>query len=136
METKINGTLAKTQSDDIGAIRNRIRKEMKSQYKVPNIAFAEIDFNGNGFVEEEDLIMSLTNFRLPYTKEEVQNYFKVEKLFSRFPDGKMPYELFKKEFFPKAAGVGAADESQEDELQLDHTLDPKTKSDIVVTRMK
>lgn len=135
MEKAGDGLYSKDEIRKFSEIKNKIKQVLKTLYKVPNIAFAEMDFNGNGYIEEDDFL-NLINFKLSYTVEEVQKFFKYEKLFSRLADGRMPFELFKKEFFSKSSAVSEAREAQEEELQLDQNLDEKTKSDIVVNRMK
>ena len=76
-------------------MKAKIRKEMKSLFKTTVNAFAEMDFNGNGFIEEKDFFHTLLNYKLPYSKEEVKNLFKHEKWFVRAPEGKLNFELFK-----------------------------------------
>lgn len=114
----------------------KIRKEMKSLFKTAEHAFAEMDFNGNGYIEEEDFFHTLLSYKLPYSKDEVKSFFAYEKWFKRVPDGRLNYEQFKKAFFPHMV-PGTTDEGEnEDELNLDKITDERTKSDIVVNRMK
>ena len=135
MEASKQDTYTKEQVDKFNEMKGRIRYEMKSLYKVAKIAFSEMDFNGKGYIEQDDFF-NLLNFKLPYSKEEINEFFAYEKLFSRLKDGHMPFELFKKEFFPEAARVPSKDGIQDEELKLDTNLDAKAKSDIVVNRMK
>ena len=122
--------------DYYSKMKTRIRKEMKSLFKTPDIAFAEMDFNGHGYIEQDNFFQTLLNYKLPYSKDEVKQLFEYEKLFERAPNGRMNFELFKKFFFPNRIAGGNIDEAQDDELNIDNNLDEKTKSDIVVKRMK
>jgi hypothetical protein len=40
-----------------------------------------MDFNGKGIVYEADFFKTLICYRLPFTKDEIQEYFAKEKLF-------------------------------------------------------
>lgn len=76
-------------------IKAKIRYEMKNVFKIPEAAFAGMDFNGKGYIEEEDFFQTLLNYKLPYTKAEIQAFFKYEKLFSRQPNQRIDFEAFK-----------------------------------------
>jgi hypothetical protein len=59
-----------------------------------------MDFGGKGIVYEEDFFKTLLIYRLPFSSEEISEFFKQEKIFKQRPDGSMDFELFKKTFFP------------------------------------
>jgi Ca2+-binding EF-hand superfamily protein len=101
MTTEREESKKNKKGDSFLQMKMRIRKEMKGLFKTPDNAFAEMDFNGNGFIEEDDFFQTLLNYKLPYSKEEIKKFFAHEKLFIRSPDGKMNFELFKKSFFPQ-----------------------------------
>ena len=118
-------------------IKTKILKEMKNLFKTSENAFAEMDFNGKGFIEEDNFFQTLLNYKLPYSKEEIKRFFGYEKLFIRTPDGKMNFECFKKSFFPiRSVGGKGEDNEHDDEINLDTISCDKTKSDILVNRMK
>lgn len=76
-------------------MKAKIRFEMKNVFKIPDTAFAEMDFNGKGYIEEENFFHTLLSYKLPYSKDEIKEFFKFEKLFIRAPEGKMDFEAFK-----------------------------------------
>ena len=59
-----------------------------------------MDFNGKGVVTEEDFFKTLLIYRLPYSRDEISDFFRKEGLFAQRQDGTMDFELFKKTFFP------------------------------------
>ena len=105
----------------------KIRKEMKNLFKTADIAFSEMDFNGKGFIEEDNFFHTMLNYKLPYSREEVQALFRKEKWFIRVPGGKMNYEIFTKTFFPQnVIGEETRDEGEEDKA-LETAPDDKAK---------
>ena len=70
-----------------------------------------MDFNGRGIVFEEDFFRTLLIYRLPFSQEEIKEWFAKERMFKqRGEDGGMDFEIFKKVFFPyrDSNGAGAA----------------------------
>lgn len=59
-----------------------------------------MDFNGKGVVYENDFFKTLVIYRLPFSQEELSEFFAKEKIFKQRSDGGMDFELFKKVFFP------------------------------------
>lgn len=116
------------------AMRNKIRREMKSLFKTAENAFAEMDFNGHGYIEEEDFFHTLLSYKLPYSKEEVLQLFRHEKWFAQAPENRLSFELFKKAFFPQKSMVEEPEEK--DEVNFDEIKDDKVKSDIIIARMR
>lgn len=48
---------------------------MKVIYKYVANAFADMDYTGKGKVTEEDFFRTLVIFKLPFSKEEIKEYF-------------------------------------------------------------
>jgi len=115
-------------------MKEKIRKEMKGLFKIAENAFAEMDFNGHGFIEEEDFFHTLLNYKLPYSKDEVIQLFKHERWFIRAPKGRLNFEIFKKTFFPQNK-MGEENEDHED-VNYEKLEDDKTKADFVISEMK
>ena len=59
-----------------------------------------MDFSGKGTVQEQDFFKTLLIYRLPFSTEEISDFFQKEKLFQQRGDGTLDFELFKKTFFP------------------------------------
>ena len=128
----------KKHHDKFTEMKSKIIKEMKALFKTAENAFAEIDFNGNGHIVEDDFFLTLLNYKLPYSKDEVKSLFKHEKWFIRVPNGKMNYESFKKSFFPLSVSgeEGNGKENENLDLNLDKFTDDKAKSGVLIDRMK
>lgn len=94
-----------------------------------------MDFNGNGVVIENDFFHTLLRYKLPFTREEIHEFFESESYFKRRGNGTMDYETFKKIFFPKRSGDEADDNEMEEELKFDAKDDDLMKSDIIAKRM-
>ena len=77
-----------------------IRREMHKVYKLPEAAFSDMDYNGRGYIEEADFFKTLICYRLPFTNEELAEFFHKEKLFRQRADGTADFEQFTKTFFP------------------------------------
>lgn len=107
---------------------------MKKVFKIPEQAFAAMDFGGKGYMVEDDFFHTLLNYKIPYKEEEVREYFKYEKMFIRLPEGRMDFEAFKKAFFPKRF-EGEDDNIKEEEFKLEKNLDENSKSEILIDRM-
>ena len=110
--------------EKLNKMKAKIRKEMKGLFKTAENAFAEMDFNGNGYIRENDFFHTLLNYKLPYSKEEVLALFEHEKWFIRAPEQRLNYELFKKSFFPQNY-VGEEHEEEKDEVNFDEIKDDK-----------
>lgn len=78
-------------------LKSKIIEACKSKFIQ---AFSDMDFNGKGTVYEQDFFKTLLIYRLPFTQDEIAEYFKKEKIFTSRADGSMDFELFKKTFFP------------------------------------
>jgi Ca2+-binding EF-hand superfamily protein len=107
---------------------------MKNVFKIPSDAFAVMDFKGKGYMVEDDFFKTLLKYKIPYKQDEVKEYFKYEKMFSRLPEGRMNYEAFKKAFFSERFEEGG-DIKKEVEFKLEKNLDEKSKSEILINRM-
>ena len=85
---------------------------MSKVYKLPEIAYSEMDYQGRGTIKEEDFYKTLLCYRLPYTQDQLRDFFKKEQLFSQGKNNEMDFELFKKTFFPHR--FSGNDESREE----------------------
>jgi len=56
---------------------------MQKLYKTPETAFAYIDFNGKGYVEEEDFFKASIKFKIPFSEEDIREVFAKERIFSK-----------------------------------------------------
>jgi Ca2+-binding EF-hand superfamily protein len=74
---------------------------MKLIYKTVENAFSEMDFSGKGLVSETDFFNTLIMFKLPYTKEEIQDYFVRDNSFKQIESGCLDMSVFAKVFFPQ-----------------------------------
>ena len=74
-----------------------------------------MDFSGKGSVQESDFFRTLLIYRLPFSTEEITDFFRSEKIFQQRGDGTLDYELFKKTFFPSRDLNGAGSVSKLDE---------------------
>ncbi|CAI2381224.1 unnamed protein product [Moneuplotes crassus] len=115
-------------------MRGKIRHEMKKVFKIPEQAFADLDFEGKGYLIEKDFFHTILNYKLPYTQEQIKEFLDYEKLFVRSPKGQMNFEGFKKAFFPKRF-AGSNDDAHEEEFKLEKNLDENSKSEILVQRL-
>ena len=100
-----NQGFSEAQIKKYGKMKAKILLEMKTVFKIPAVAFAALDFEGKGYIEEEDFYHTLLNYKLPYTKEELKEFLLFDKMFLRSPNWKMDFEGFKKAFFPKSQGI-------------------------------
>ena len=75
-----------------------------------------MDFNGKGYIQEEDFFKTLLCYRLPFSKDELHNFFREEKIFKHKADGTITFELFKKTFFPNRDG-GVNDNNDDKQAQ-------------------
>ena len=69
-------------------------------YRNAESAYAALDFNGTGFITENDFLDSIiVSQRVPFTKQQVQVYFNDYNLFDKNSKG-IDFDTFKKNFFP------------------------------------
>lgn len=79
---------------------------MRTLYKIPDFAFADIDFQGKGYITEADFLNTLLIYKLKYPKEELKDFFDRENSFKRKinqTETGMNFEIFKRHFFPSEA---------------------------------
>lgn len=81
-----------------------------------------MDFNGSGIITEENFLKSLLIYKLPFTVDEMKEFFRKEKFFkTRGESGEvgMDYEFFKKTFFSfrDATGGHTADQEHVDKAE-------------------
>jgi translation elongation factor EF-4 len=74
-----------------------------------------MDFNGSGYISEEHFLKSRMIYKLPFSQEEIKDFFKKEKYFKPISDGVagMDYEFFKKTFFAFRDSTAGQAEIQE-----------------------
>ncbi len=69
-------------------------------YRGAEQAYGGLDFTGLGYITEEAFLQSnVVQTRLPYTREEIQMFFREFNLFSSSKKG-LDFDDFKKNFFP------------------------------------
>ena len=81
------------------AVLNVLKKELRNTYRGAEKAYASMDFTGKGFINSEDFLSSLICTRIPYSKEDVIEFFRQQNLFSSENEG-INFDMFKKTFFP------------------------------------
>jgi uncharacterized protein YneF (UPF0154 family) len=97
-------------------VRDRLRHELYKMYKNAENAYAALDFTGLGYVAEDVFLNSyLVRERLPFSKDQVQEYFKSNNLFAAGTKG-LDFDTFKKNFFPNHYLV-AEDKDDADDKQ-------------------
>lgn len=74
-----------------------------------------MDFNGKGVVYEQDFFKTLLIYRLPFSHEELSEFFEKERIFKQRGDGSMDFEFFKKVFFPSRDTNGGGGEGANDD---------------------
>jgi hypothetical protein len=52
-----------------------LRKEIRNLYRGPDKAYAALDFTGVGYVTEQDFLNSLIIKRIPFSEEELKDFF-------------------------------------------------------------
>lgn len=52
-----------------------MRREIRNAYRGPDRAYAALDFTGIGYITEKDFLNSIICSRLPYTQEEIKDFF-------------------------------------------------------------
>jgi hypothetical protein len=82
-----------------------MRREIRNLYRGPDRAYAALDFTGVGYVTEQDFLSSMICKRMPFTIEEIKDFFFQSNSFagkpaSGVPIGGMNFDSFKKSFFP------------------------------------
>lgn len=83
------------------AVRDKLRKELKSTYHSTEGAYAAFDFSGLGYITEEMFLNhQLVVGRIPFTVDEIKTFFREYNLFSSAKPG-IDFDSFKKFFFPQ-----------------------------------
>lgn len=59
-----------------------MKKELRNIFRGPDKAYASMDFYGRGYITEEDFLNSIVISRIPFAKEDVQEFFKQFNIFS------------------------------------------------------
>ena len=102
-----------------------------------------MDFSGRGFVHESDFFKTLLIYRLPFSTEEISEFFKQERVFQQRADGTLDFELFKKTFFPSrdinGGNKAKVDEDVEERQKNDDLLglkDDKKSTQVVSERIR
>ena len=76
-----------------------MRKELKNTYRGPDKAYGSMDYTGRGFISQDDFLSSMVCTRIPYSREDLIEFFKQNNLFSSENEG-ITFDMFKKTFFP------------------------------------
>ena len=58
---------------------------MKNLYQASERAYASLDFYGRGYITDQDFLSSIILKRIPFTTDEVFDFFKHSNLFSIIP---------------------------------------------------
>jgi hypothetical protein len=53
-----------------------LKKELKNIFRAPERAYASMDFYGRGYITEEDFLGCIVMQRIPFTKEDVKDFFR------------------------------------------------------------
>ena len=53
-----------------------LRKELKNLYRAPDKAYSSMDFTGIGYICEDDFLKSLVITRIPFSKDDVKEFFR------------------------------------------------------------
>ena len=53
-----------------------LRKELRNIFRGPDKAYASMDFTGKGYITEDDFLNSFVINRIPFSREDVREYFK------------------------------------------------------------
>jgi len=59
----------------ISSVLKAMRKVIRNLYRGPDKAYAALDFTGVGYVTEKDFMDSLICKRMPYSLEEIVDFF-------------------------------------------------------------
>lgn len=108
---------------------------MSKVYKLPEIAYSEMDYEGKGCIREEDFYKALLCYRLPFTREELHEFFNKEQLFSQGKQGQMNFEVFKKSFFPHRFSGNDESREEPDTLVEELGLGTENKDKVVLARL-
>jgi len=63
-------------------VKSVLKREMKNIFRAPERAYASMDFYGRGYITEEDFLNCIIMTRIPYSKEDVKEFFKQFNMFS------------------------------------------------------
>ena len=79
-------------------------------FRGPEQAYNSLDFHGNGYIVENDILSSPVMIRLTFSKQDAQHCFKMLNLFNNVsavsaikdgvPPNGMPFDKFREVFFP------------------------------------
>ena len=59
-----------------------MKKELRNTFRAPERAYSSMDFYGRGYITEEDFLQSIVMQRIPFSKEDVKEFFRQFNLFS------------------------------------------------------
>jgi hypothetical protein len=98
-------------------------------FRGPEQAYNSLDFHGNGYIVESDILQSPVMIRLAYSKQDSQLCFKLLNLFNNVsavsalkdgvPPHGMPYDRFREVFFPHLHIL--KEENQSDDEKADRS---------------
>ena len=119
-----------------------LRKELRNIFRAPERAYASMDFYGRGYITEEDFLNSIVLQRIPYSREDVREFFRQFNLFAlkqnqgtgslnstshsveratpqkqgqaQQTEPGMTFDHFKKTFFPQLYLINEENESDEE----------------------
>ena len=63
-------------------MKSTIKKEICNIFRHPERAYATMDFHGRGYITEEDFLCCIVMKRIPFSREEVKDFFKQFNLFT------------------------------------------------------
>jgi hypothetical protein len=68
-------------------------------YRSAELAYADLDFSGLGYISEQAFLeCKVVQHRIPYSKEEIQMFFREYNLYNSSSPG-LVFDNFKKTFF-------------------------------------
>ena len=63
-------------------VKTVLRKELRNIFRAPERAYASMDFYGRGYITEEDFLNSIVLQRIPYSREDVKEFFRQFNMFT------------------------------------------------------
>jgi len=63
-------------------VKTILKKELRNIFRAPERAYASMDFYGRGYITEEDFLNCIVMQRIPYSKEDVKEFFRQFNLFT------------------------------------------------------
>jgi len=89
-----------------------------------------MDFNGKGWIEEEDFMQSLAIQRLAFESKDVRAMLHKEDYFKRGdPHSRMDFDIFKRSFFPHLCHCGDADKDSDEEVEKLNSFKKNSKKE-------